>query len=261
MPQPPRTALGRLVAGATTLVSGDRPDKLSHRNALKRLGAAGFTPKTIYDIGAYRGGWTRLASEVFPEAAFVLFEANADNAAFLASTGHRHFIAALSDRDGAGTFFLPRAADISGASLYVENTAHYAGDSLVSREVAVARLDTLVAQHDLPLPDLIKLDVQGAELDVMAGGGSALAHCDAIIAELAFANYNEGAPLVADCMAAIARHDLRCIDVCELHRAPSGTVLQADFLFAKPPLFTALCAQAGVTRHATHSGGTGAQQR
>ena len=57
--------------------------KLSHRNALLRLAAQGFRPATVYDIGAYRGGWTRLASQVFPDAAFVLFEANADNAAYL----------------------------------------------------------------------------------------------------------------------------------------------------------------------------------
>ena len=50
--------------------------KLSHRNALSRLKAQGFAPATVYDIGAYRGGWTRLASQVFPDAAFVLFEAN-----------------------------------------------------------------------------------------------------------------------------------------------------------------------------------------
>ena len=57
--------------------------KLSHRNALSRLKAQGFAPATVYDIGAYRGGWTHLASQVFPDAAFILFEANADNAAHL----------------------------------------------------------------------------------------------------------------------------------------------------------------------------------
>jgi FkbM family methyltransferase len=42
-------------------------------------------PATVYDIGAYRGGWTELAARVFPAAAFILFEPNADNAAYLPS--------------------------------------------------------------------------------------------------------------------------------------------------------------------------------
>jgi hypothetical protein len=58
--------------------------RLSHRNALRRLEAQGFAPATVYDIGAYRGGWTELAARVFPAAAFILFEANAD-AAYLPS--------------------------------------------------------------------------------------------------------------------------------------------------------------------------------
>jgi FkbM family methyltransferase len=240
-------SVGDFLARAAALASGRRADKVSHRNALLRLKAAGFAPATVYDIGAHRGGWSRLAAEVFPTATFILFEANSDNAAYFQS-GRRHFIVALSDADGAGTLFLPRAADTSGASLYVENSVHYAGENLVARSVPTARLDTLVARHGLPPADLIKLDVQGAELDVMAGGGDALGHCSALIAELSFATYNEGAPLVADAMAAIARHDLRCIDICELHRSPAGTVLQADFVFAKPALFAAMCAQAGLGR-------------
>ena len=57
-----------------------RAEKLTHRNALARLKSLGFAPAVIYDIGAYRGGWTRVAAEVFPEAQFVLFEANGDHA-------------------------------------------------------------------------------------------------------------------------------------------------------------------------------------
>lgn len=223
-----------------------RADKLSHRNALLRLKALGFAPAVIYDIGAYRGAWSRLAEQIFPAATSILFEANADNAQYLQAFGRRHFTVALADVDGDKTFFLPRAGDATGASLYLENTSHYDDENLVAREVATARLDALVKSNDLPPPDLIKIDVQGAELDVIAGGTQAIDRCDALIAELSFANYNKGAPLVADVMPVIARHDLRCIDVCELHRTPGGGVLQVDFLFVKPKLFERYCAQLGL---------------
>jgi FkbM family methyltransferase len=218
--------------------------KLSHRNALLRLKALGFAPAAIYDIGAYRGGWTRLASEVFPEAAFVLFEANADNAAHLSPL--RHFTVALSAEDGERSLFLPREGDATGTSLYRENSAHFDAGNLVVRKVATLRLDTLVAAERLPPADLIKIDVQGAELDVIAGAKTALSRCEALIAELSLASYNKDAPLIGETLPAITQHGFRCVDICELHRAPAGNVLQADFLFVKPTLFAAMSRASGL---------------
>jgi FkbM family methyltransferase len=218
--------------------------KLSHRNALLRLKALGFTPATIYDIGAYRGGWTRLAAEVFPEAAFVLFEANADNAAHLSP--RRHFAVALAAQDGEKPLFLPREGDATGTSLYRENSAHYDAGNLMVRTVATARLDTLVAAERLPPADLIKIDVQGAELDVIAGARTALSRCEALIAELSLAGYNKDAPLIGETLPAITQLGFRCVDICELHRADAGNVLQADFLFVKPALFAAIGKASGI---------------
>ncbi len=95
-----------------------KAEKLSHRNALARLRSLGFAPAVVYDIGAYRGGWTRLAAEVFPRARFVLFEANRDHAGELAASGRQHVIAALGSADG-GTraFHVPLEGDVTGASL------------------------------------------------------------------------------------------------------------------------------------------------
>jgi FkbM family methyltransferase len=221
--------------------------KLSHRNALLRLRSLGFAPSTIYDIGACRGGWARLAREVFPDAQFVLFEANADHAAELARSGHRHLIVALGAEDGAAKpFHVPRQGDVTGASLYIENTVHYAPSNLEIREVETARLDTIVARDRLPPPELIKIDVQGAELDVMAGAEHALRAAGALIVELSFIDYNRRAPLIADLFAGIDRYGFKCVDLCEVHRSERGFVLQLDLLFVRPPLFAKFCAAAGI---------------
>jgi len=126
------------------------------RNALARLKSLGFAPGVVYDIGAYRGGWARVASEVFPSAKFVLFEANADHAGALAALGHRHVIAALGAEDGGRRpFHVPRAGDVTGASLYVEKTTHYAAANVDMRAVETVRLDTLVARERLPLSEKV----------------------------------------------------------------------------------------------------------
>jgi FkbM family methyltransferase len=212
--------------------------KLSHRNALMRLKSLGFAPAVVYDIGAYRGGWTRLAAEVFPGAQFVLFEANRDHAGELAASGRRHVIAALGATDGgARAFHVPRAGDVTGASLYVENTAHYAEQNLQVREVETVRLDTAVARDKLPAPDLIKIDVQGAELEVLAGAAETLRGAAALIVEVSLVDYNKGGPLAAEVIGAIDRLGFKCADLCEVHRSAHEFVLQLDLLFVRPALF------------------------
>jgi FkbM family methyltransferase len=224
-----------------------KAEKLTHQNALTRLRSLGFNPAVIYDIGAYRGGWTRVAAQVFPAAQFVLFEANRDHAAELAAGGHRHVIAALAGEDGgARAFHVPRAGDVTGASLFVENTSHYAESNLQVREVATARLDTLVAREKLPPPDLIKIDVQGAELEVLAGASATLAGTSALIVEVSLVDYNKRAPLMAEVIAVLDRIGFRCADLCELHRTADRFVLQLDLLFVCPPLFAKYRAAAGV---------------
>jgi FkbM family methyltransferase len=211
--------------------------KLSHYNALLRLRGHGFSPTTIYDIGAYRAGWSSVAKRVFPGATLILFEANADNLPYLEASGHRHFRTTLADSDAERSFFLPKTGNATGASLYLENSSHYAVGNMDERKVSCARLDTVVQENRLPPPDLIKIDVQGAEIDVISGATEAINCCDVLIAELSFVQYNQEAPLFGDVVAAIGRHGLRCVDVCELHRTDSAGMLQADFLFVKPPLF------------------------
>jgi FkbM family methyltransferase len=207
----------------------------------------GFVPKVIYDIGAYRGGWSKAASEVFPAAEFVMFDANADNESHLAATGRRYLIAALSSEDVAEKpLFLPQTGDSTGTSLYVENTSHYAKENLQVRTVPTMRLDSIVAKQRLPRPDLVKLDVQGAELDVMKGAMDALSTCNAMILETSFVTYNKSAPLIADVLAALDRAEWKCVDICELHRTKGDVALQVDLLFVKPALFEKFCAAAGI---------------
>ena len=194
-------------------------------------------PRTIYDVGAFHGHWTKTARKVFPDAGYFLFEANPDNVPKLMETGERFFAAALSVDEGAAKeFYLPRNAIATGASLYKEKTRHYEGDNLRVVPVTTRRLDALVAEHKLPPPDILKLDVQGAELDVLAGAGYLLAQTGAIIAELSFLPYNEAAPLIASVISGIDRLGFKCADICEISQAGNGSVMQIDILFANPTL-------------------------
>ena len=227
---------------------GAPPAAFSQLAALKNLRASGFIPRTIYDIGAFQGQWSREAGRVFKAAEIIQFEANSDNAPNLRQNGRRFFIVALAAQDAAQrAFFVSKRIIATGASLYRERTRFYAEEEFATRMVKTTRLDTLVAEQKLNYPDLMKLDVQGAELEVLAGAQNAIARCSALILETSLLNYNKDAPLIADVMKAINDLGLKCVDICEVHRLGPGLLLQVDLLFVRQDIHKEYCRLAGLT--------------
>ena len=55
-------------------------------------------------------------------------------------------------------------------------------------------LDSLVEEHQYSMHQLMKLDVQGAELDVLKGATNVLKYCKYLILELQEMNYNKNCP-------------------------------------------------------------------
>ncbi|EKS27740.1 FkbM family methyltransferase [Afipia felis] len=219
---------------------------LTHERTLDRFRSAGFAPKTIYDIGAFRGHWTREARRIFPSAAFYLFEANNLHAPFLEKTGHPFFIAAMSveDNEAGAPLFINETIQTS-TSLHRERTQSF-NDNVKIVQVPTRRLDSLVTEKGLPAPDLIKLDVQGAEIDVLKGAGKVLENASAIVAELSFLPFNAGAPLIGETITYIEGLGFKCADVCETHSSAIGSILQMDIIFARPALFQRYAAAAGL---------------
>jgi FkbM family methyltransferase len=219
-----------------------RRDFFGHQASLLRLKQLGFEPRVIYDVGAHCGDWTKGASEVFPGAEFILFEANSDHAERLKATGRRVFIAALGSEDLPNKpFFLPKQGSSTGASFYIEDTPYYADENLITRSIPTARLDSLVRENQLPLPQLIKFDIQGAEIDAMTGAPQSLADCSALITEVALVTYNKGAPLFGDVVSRIGQSGFFCVDICEVHRWKNDCIFQMDLLFVREPLFRKFC--------------------
>ena len=87
-----------------------------------------------------------------------------------------------------------------GNSYYKENeqinpdTVNYFNDSHV-RKLKTVTLDAVARLKQFPAPDLIKMDVQGAELDVLKGASEVLVTAQHVILELQRVEYNKGAPL------------------------------------------------------------------
>lgn len=156
---------------AVTLVLTEREDLIraqghGERDALSAFVGALEPDDIVWDIGANVGTYSLLASQL--GATVHAFEPSADarqrlerNADLNTLTPTVHPIA-LSDTDGTATLSY---ADRSGVR---ELTVDEAGDTVTTR-----RGDTI----DAPTPDIIKIDVEGAELAVLDGLSDRLDSC------------------------------------------------------------------------------------
>ena len=81
--------------------------------------------------------------------------------------------------------------------------------------------------------DLIKLDVQGSEIDILKGGLAVLTKAQAVIAEVSILRYNEGSPLLADVVRFMDNQCFQLVDISDLRRGKMGILYQADAVFLR----------------------------
>jgi len=170
-----------------------------HVNYLQHLKSQGFEPKVIYDIGSCVLHWTNKAKEIWPNAQFILFDAMRE-AEFL-YTGYDYHMGVLCDEDNRQVNFYKNVEGPGGNSYYREVGAPLSSTYFPIDKYDIETgftLDTIVKQKGFPLPDLVKIDVQGSEKDIMKGAINTMAHSQHLIVEMQHMNYNDGAPLVAE---------------------------------------------------------------
>lgn len=164
-----------------------------HAEYLKTMN---INPKVVYDIGACVLHWTRKAKEVWPAAQYFLFDANEQVEPIMKASGDPYWIDLLTDVDGKELTFYKKTDNLGGNSYYKENTGHYSESDGVP--TVGWTLDSIASRNQWPLPDLIKIDVQGAEMDILKGATKCLTHCTDIILEAQHVDYNAGAPKDVD---------------------------------------------------------------
>lgn len=182
---------GTVSVGGTTARFG--VSTRSERRRVRHLGGERFVleefldglagTETVWDVGACVGTYACFLAQRLPEGRIVAFEPEPTNVARLRANLRANApadrwtvtAAALSDRDGMATL----------DSEFVEPGGghHHLTEADGRVQVDVRRGESLVSEGT-PAPDVLKLDVQGAELKVLRGMGGSLSTVDRIFAEL-----------------------------------------------------------------------------
>jgi FkbM family methyltransferase len=194
----------------------------------------GFYPKVIYDIGACQGKWTEETESVFPDSAYYLFEANEKHTHLLKKQRHPFFIVLLGDQEKPSTFYATKIKEFgTGDSILRENSDVYSDKNCQEIVLQMTTLSAMVQKHQLPKPDLIKIDVQGAEKLVIQGGLDIVSSAEAMILESQISQYNQGAPLAAELIRFMDSLSFQIVDVVEAAYSQQGDLIHLDFLFLK----------------------------
>ncbi len=189
-----------------------------HVNYLVKLKDSGFEPKVIYDIGSNVLHWSSVAKTIWPNAEIILFEAY-QLLEFLYSD-YKYHIGCLSDTNTKVVKFYHSECNPGGNSYYKENTKHFRDDKYI--EMKTSTLDSIVKQKKFPLPDLVKIDVQGAEIDILKGGINTIGNAQRLILELQSVEYNKGATLVTESLPVIESMGWKCEDPLFCDNGPDG---------------------------------------
>jgi FkbM family methyltransferase len=177
----------------------------------------GFNPRHIVDVGAHRGGWTRTAMKYFPQAEYSLFEPQADLLAgsdleempkvsiFPWGVGPSAGIMKLSmhDRRDSFSFALSEQQAISEGRKQID--------------CQVVALDAFLEDSGRRLPDVLKIDAEGWDLEVLKGARKCVAHSEVVLLEAAVMNkfFSNSLERV---IAAMSAHGFVLFDITDLNR-------------------------------------------
>ncbi len=210
-----------------------------HRGSLSGLlrhaKSVGLSPTTVIDVGAAYGDFTLECHKVFPEANYILVEPLEEFRPFLEAVtsslpSARYVLAAASAESGELTINVH--PDLVGSSAYLED--EHSNVNGVPRTVPAIALDSLAEDCGATPPILLKIDVQGAELDVLSGGESLLPGADYILLEVSFFEFFTDGPQFHDVVRLMDSRGFAAYDISTLQYRPLDNALsQVDMAFVR----------------------------
>lgn len=203
--------------------------------SLKRLQQLGFTPKVIYDVGAYHGEFTAMCASIWPASKIHLFEALPFKIPALKERFTSQSITinecVVGEEEGAEVAFY---ADETASSVLASGSQEHEKRKVYQKMI---RLDHYIANH-APGPNFLKVDAQGYESYILRGCGEALRNIDVLLVECNFIEVYKEVMLASDLIGYLRQYGFVVYDICEIHRRPLDNCLfQIDFLFVKEDSF------------------------
>jgi len=205
---------------------------------LEDLRNRGLKCQSILDVGTNASTWSRMAKNVFPEAYFTLIEPQIEM---------EHHLKAFTAEFPNSTYFLNGAGpekgtltltvwdDLAGSSfLPQENDVLLASEK--QRKIEIVTIDDLLEKNNIPQPEIIKLDIQGFELEALKGAEKTFGFAEAYLLEVSLFPFSDapGMPVIAEVIQFMLERGYVVYDFPGFLRRPlDGALGQCDICFVK----------------------------
>jgi FkbM family methyltransferase len=209
---------------------------VEHLSVLRNLGDI----LTIIDIGANRGQFTLVARHCFPQAQIIAFEPLTKPASkfrrVFADVGQvtLHQIAVGPEQGQVPIHISARDDSSSLLSITALQGQVFPGTAEIATEVVkIAPLSDFLAVEDIQSPALLKLDVQGYELETLKGCEALLQYFTYVYCECSFMELYAGQALADEVIAWLRERSFRLRGVYNMTYDQMGKAVQGDFLFRR----------------------------
>jgi FkbM family methyltransferase len=201
-------------------------------------------PKLIADCGANQGQWLAYARGIWPDARYVCFEPQGECASLIPRDDKVTVVEmAVGDRIGRVAFnrssFNQSSSCLKMGQLHKDYFPFSAGESVC--EVEMTTLDEFFDSTTKPygcsgaFPDIVKLDLQGFELQALIHSPRVVMKAKAIVCETSFVELYEGQPLFGEIHDYMTQCGYRYAGIVEspLLSPIDGQPLEEDSWFIK----------------------------
>ena len=204
-------------------------------SSLIRIKELGFNPKLIFDGGANKGEFTRFCTQLWPEATIACFEVLPHRVTELQEFAQKHpnvkvFPVLLGEENSDRIPFYELEGEAETASSILDATNSF---NIPPKYYPMRTMNDVIAKDfNGQAPDLVKLDVQGYELEILKGAEDYLAQIQVIIAELAVLELYQGTPLLSEVVDWFHQRHWETYDLCGFWRRPLDLAMwTVDFMF------------------------------
>jgi FkbM family methyltransferase len=229
-----KNLINRALAPTGYHLSRNKISRMSLEGALQNI-AKIWQPAIVVDVGAAQGSWTQKCREIFPAAKYFLLEPLDEFQPILkkleAESKNTTVIpAAAAAAAGEISFNVHR--DLYGSSIKKEVEGEQVNG--LARKIKTVTLDQIALEHSFSGKNLLKMDVQGAELEVIAGAEKLLDSTECIILEVSLFKTYIGGAVFDETIARLKQSGFVAYDIFgALYRPYDNALSQVDMVFVK----------------------------